>query len=106
VVTIDHAAGGMRAEGSTPKGFTIAGEDKKFFFADAVIDGDKVTVSSHSVPNPSAVRYAWADMPEVNVVNGKGLPLSPFRTDEWPLPESGGYTGSQPIPTSPVPSHP
>jgi sialate O-acetylesterase len=106
VVSIDHAAGSMKAEGGTPKGFTVAGEDRKFVFADAVIEGDKVRVSSPSVSKPAAVRYAWADMPEVNLFNAKGLPLSPFRTDDWPLPETGGFSVSQPTPTPPPVQHP
>ena len=106
VVSIDHAADGMKADGGTPKGFTVAGEDRKFVFADAVIEGDKVRVSSPSVSKPAAVRYAWADMPEVNLFNAKGLPLSPFRTDDWPLPETGGFSVSQPTPTPPPVQHP
>lgn len=106
IIRIDHAAGGLKAEGGAPKGFTIAGEDRKFVFADAVIDGETVKVSSPQVPKPVAVRYAWADMPDVNVLNGKGLPLSPFRTDDWPLPETGGFSVSQPTPTPPPATSP
>jgi sialate O-acetylesterase len=106
IVQIDHAAGSMKAEGGAPKGFTVAGEDRKFVFAEAVINGDKITVSSPSVPMPAAVRYAWADMPDVNMFNAQGLPLSPFRTDNWPLPETGGFSVSQPTPTPPPVQHP
>jgi sialate O-acetylesterase len=106
VLTIDHAADGMKAEGGTAKAFTVAGEDRKFVFADAVIEGDKVRVSSPSVSKPAAVRYAWADMPDVNMFNAQGLPLSPFRTDNWPLPETGGFSVSQPTPTPPPVQHP
>ncbi len=75
---------GMKAsDGGALKGFSIAGADKKFVWADAVIDGDHVIVSSASVPEPVSVRYAWADDPECNLVNDTGLPASPFRTDEW-----------------------
>src|SRR5207237_5792452 len=62
-------------------GFAIAGEDKKFVWADAKIDGDAVVVSSPSVEKPLAVRYGWADNPAVNLYNKDGLPASPFRTD-------------------------
>ena len=106
VVSIDHTAGALKAEGGMPKGFTVAGEDRQFVFADAVIEGDRVMVSSPSVPKPVAVRYAWADMPDVNLFNAKGLPLSPFRTDDWPLPETGGFSVSQPTPTPPPVPHP
>lgn len=67
------------------KGFSIAGADKKFKWAKATIDGDKVTVYSEEVVNPVAVRYAWADNPDdANLYNKEGLPASPFRTDDWP----------------------
>ena len=69
------------SDGGPVKGFAIAGEDRRFFWAKAVIDGDRVTVSSPEVPNPVAVRYAWGDSPECNLVNEGGLPASPFRTD-------------------------
>ncbi|WP_448702889.1 sialate O-acetylesterase [Mucilaginibacter sp. AW1-3] len=62
--------------------FAIAGADKKFVWAKAVIDGDKVIVSNPDVPNPMYVRYAWADNPEgANLYNKEDLPASPFRTD-------------------------
>jgi sialate O-acetylesterase len=73
------------AEGDKLKGFAIAGADRKFVWADAVIEGDHVIVSNPQVAEPVAVRYAWADNPECNLVNATGLPASPFRTDEWPL---------------------
>ena len=64
--------------------FAIAGEDKKWVWADAVIDGKTVVVSSPGVPNPVAVRYAYSMNPEgCNLYNNEGLPASPFRTDEW-----------------------
>lgn len=66
-------------------GFSIAGEDQKFVWAKAEIDGNKVVVSSPEVPNPVAVRYGWANCPVVNLFNGAGLPASPFRTDDWPM---------------------
>jgi len=65
------------------KGFAIAGPDKKFVWADAVIEDGQVVVSSPDVPFPIAVRYAWADNPVCNLFNEAGLPASPFRTDDW-----------------------
>ena len=77
-------ANGMKAkDGGLVKGFTIAGEDRVFHAADAEIQGDHVIVSSKEVPKPVAVRYAWADNPECNLINEAGLPASPFRTDDW-----------------------
>ena len=76
--------------GSELKGFSIAGDDKHFVWADAKIDGDSVIVSSEKVSSPVAVRYAWANNPECNLYNKDGLPASPFRTDSW-----GGAPGKK-----------
>ena len=64
-------------------GFAIAGPDKRFVWAEAKIEGDKVVVHADSVPKPVAVRYGWADNPDCNLINKSGLPASPFRTDDW-----------------------
>ena len=65
------------------RGFAIAGADRKFYWADAEIKKDVVVVSSPNVPQPVAVRYAWADNPDCNLTDESGVPASPFRTDEW-----------------------
>ncbi len=84
-LTFDHTTGGLKAVGGSKlKGFAIAGEDKKFVWADAEISGDKIIVSSDQVKKPAAVRYAWDVNPVCNLYNGAGLPASPFRTDDWP----------------------
>ncbi|NUN71147.1 MAG: sialate O-acetylesterase [Bacteroidetes bacterium] len=70
--------------GTTLKGFTIAGKDKKFVPATAVLQGNTVTVSSPLVKEPVAVRYAWADNPTCNLYTVTGLPVGPFRSDVWP----------------------
>jgi sialate O-acetylesterase len=62
-------------------GFAIAGADKKFVWADAVIDGDTVVVSSPQIKEPAMVHYAWNNNPECNLYNKEGLPASPFRTE-------------------------
>jgi sialate O-acetylesterase len=68
-----------------PIGFTIAGADKKFVPAKAAILPDgRIEVSSESVAEPVAVRYAWADNPVCNMYSAAGLPLTPFRTDDFP----------------------
>jgi sialate O-acetylesterase len=64
-------------------GFGIAGADKNWVWADAVISGDKIIVSSEKVPAPVAVRYGWANTPPVDLYNKENLPASPFRTDHW-----------------------
>jgi len=67
------------------KGFSICGEDKKFVWAKAEIQGDRVIVSNPAVAKPVAVRYGWADFPVVNLWNKEGLPACPFRTDDFPM---------------------
>jgi len=80
-----HVDGGLTTLNGEPlKGFAIAGADRKFVCAEARIDGNTVVVSSPQVPEPVAVRYAWADNPVCNLYNRAGLPASPFRTDDWP----------------------
>ena len=82
-ISFDHAQG-LVARAGPPKWFAIAGADKKFIWADARIDGENVVVTSPQVPAPVAVRYAWADNPEgCNLYNTAGLPMAPFRTDDW-----------------------
>lgn len=79
-----HADGLKERGESTLKGFGIAGADRKFVDAEAVIDGQTVLVHSDKVAQPVAVRYGWADVPEFGLVNKADLPASPFRTDDWP----------------------
>ena len=80
---------GLTSRDGSPKSFAIAGEDKKFHWADAKIDGDAIVVSSNDVPTPVAVRYAWEDDPTVNTYNAAGLPMCPFRTDDWKMSTAG-----------------
>ena len=76
-----HVDGGLVCSGEKLKGFSVAGADRKFHWADARIDGETVVLSCPAVPAPEAVRYAWADNPECNLCNQAGLPASPFRTE-------------------------
>lgn len=83
VLRFTQTGGGLAAKGGgTLKGFAIAGSDGKWVWADAVIQGKTVVVSSPSVPKPTQARYAWADNPVQNLFNVEGLPASPFRTEE------------------------
>lgn len=86
VLTFDHAGPGLRAfDQPEPRGFAVAGEDRKFVRAKAKIVGpNTVEVWSDKVSHPKAVRYAWADNPVCNLYSGNGLPVTPFRTDDWP----------------------
>jgi sialate O-acetylesterase len=75
---------GLESRGGPLKGFSIAGSDHIFHWAEARIEGDTIVVSSPDVKTPVAVRYAWASSPDCNLYNKEGLPASPFRTDDWP----------------------
>jgi sialate O-acetylesterase len=80
-------ADGLTSRSDEVRGFEIAGSDQKFHPAKARIKGTTVVVSSPEVKQPVAVRYGWADNPEVSLYNGAGLPASPFRTDNWTFEE-------------------
>lgn len=84
VLTFTNTGSGLINRGGDELGqFAIAGADRKYAWANAVIDGDKVIVSSDAVPNPLYVRYAWADNPDsANLYNKERLPASPFTTDD------------------------
>lgn len=70
-------------DNEAPGDFAIAGADKKFVWAKAKIEGDKIIVWNENLAEPKYVRYAWADNPtHQNVYNKEGLPASPFRTDK------------------------
>ncbi|OON68939.1 sialate O-acetylesterase [Hymenobacter sp. CRA2] len=82
-LSFTSVGGGLVAKGGGElKQFAIAGADQQWVWAQARIEGDKVVVWNEQVPNPVAVRYAWADNPQgANLYNKAGLPASPFRTD-------------------------
>lgn len=88
-VKFKNVNGGLQSwEGKPVTGFALAGLDKKWHWADAEIVGDdEIKVHSQQVGRPVAVRYAWADNPLCNVYDMAGLPLTPFRTDDWPPPK-------------------
>lgn len=85
ILTFTSIGTGLMAKGGEQlKSFAICGTDKKFVWANAKIEGNKVVVWNDLIPNPVVVRYAWADNPEgANLYNKEGLPASPFRTDEY-----------------------
>lgn len=84
IISFTHTGSGLITnDGEEPAEFAIAGADKKFVWAHAKIEGDKIIVWSDQVSNPLYVRYAWADNPvNPNVYNKEGLPAAPFRTDQ------------------------
>ncbi|HMJ91170.1 MAG TPA: sialate O-acetylesterase [Candidatus Acidoferrum sp.] len=93
ILSFDNVGGGLEARGGALTGFTIAGTNKTFVWADAKIEGDKVVVTWSRAAGGSfngngkvvAVRYGWSDFPVVNLFNKEGLPATPFRTDDWQM---------------------
>lgn len=84
IISFDHVGSGLITnDEEAPGDFAIAGADKKFVWAKAKIEGNKVIVWSDEIKQPMYVRYAWADNPvHPNLYNKEGLPASPFRTDQ------------------------
>ncbi len=84
IISFNHVGSGLKTnDGEELSEFAIAGADKKFVWAKAKIEGDKIIVWNDTVSNPMYVRYAWADNPvNPNLFNKEGLPASPFRTDK------------------------
>jgi sialate O-acetylesterase len=82
-LTFDHADGLGTKDGKAPEGFWLAGDDRQWHPAQAVIKGLTVEVQADSVQKPIACRYAFSNSPAVNLANKAGLPAAPFRTDDW-----------------------
>jgi sialate O-acetylesterase len=86
IVSFDNIGGGLITKDKYGylKGFEIAGADKKFVYAKASIEGDKVVVFQNGVTEPVAVRYGWADeISDCNLYNAENFPAGPFRSDNW-----------------------
>ncbi|MEI6070473.1 MAG: sialate O-acetylesterase [Verrucomicrobiae bacterium] len=92
ILSFSNVGNGLLAQDGILPSFVIAGTDKKFYLAEAAIEGETVVVRSDKVPAPVAVRYGWAANPECDLYNKPvapartGLPAAPFRTDDWALP--------------------
>jgi sialate O-acetylesterase len=86
IISFQHTGSGFMVKDKYGyiKGFEVAGADKKFHYAKAFIDGNKIIVMSDEVEKPVAARFGWADdAAEDNLFNKEGFPASPFRTDNW-----------------------
>jgi sialate O-acetylesterase len=83
IVHFDFAKDGLVKKGNALIDFMIAGDDKTFYPATAIIQDSEVIVSSSSVQNPKAVRMGFSNTAVPNLFNRAGLPASPFRTDDW-----------------------
>ncbi|MBU2945510.1 sialate O-acetylesterase [Zobellia uliginosa] len=97
IISFDHIDKGLYTFNTNKvKGFSIAGEDQKFVWAEAKIIGkDKIEVRSDKITEPLAVRYAWADMPDANLYDQNDLPVACFRTDHWPISSEGKYLAQE-----------
>jgi len=85
-LTFDHVLEGLQtSDGGMLRGFSVAGPDHRFVWAEATIEGNgqTVVVRSPQVKEPVAVRYGWSSNPDCNLSNSAGLPASPFRTDQF-----------------------
>jgi sialate O-acetylesterase len=84
-ITFENAPNGLISKGGEPTEFLIAGEDQNFVPAKAKIDGSSVVVSSREIKSPVAVRFGWPNASVPNLFSKEGLPVSCFRTDDWPV---------------------
>lgn len=81
-----HVGSGLASRDGKPlTHFSIAGKDRVFLPAEATIDGDSIVVKSSQVAKPVAVRFAWGNADQPNLMNQEGLPCSSFRTDDWEI---------------------
>ncbi|MBA4168485.1 MAG: hypothetical protein H0X41_13245 [Chitinophagaceae bacterium] len=85
-IEFDHAASGLVSKNGAPTEFFIAGNDKYFVPAKAVIEGNYVVVSNKNIKKPVAVRFGFSNEAMPNLFNREGLPVDLFRTDDWQVP--------------------
>lgn len=83
VVSFDFVDGGLKTEGGPVTELFIAGADRVFYQAQAVVEGNTLVVSAPEVANPVAVRFGFTETAMPNLFNSNGLPVTPFRTDGW-----------------------
>lgn len=89
-VSFDHAVGLATRNGKPPDWFDIAGADGRYYPGSATIEDGKVVVTSAQVPQPVAVRFAWDEAAQPNLVNGARLPARPFRSQRDDSPPAAG----------------
>ena len=80
-LTFSNAAGLKTDDGQPPRAFAIKGSEGTWKWAETALDGNDILAWHPEIPEPVAVRHAWANNPDVNVYNQAQLPLMPFRTD-------------------------
>ncbi|MGL5016654.1 MAG: sialate O-acetylesterase, partial [Luteolibacter sp.] len=104
-ITLDYFGGSLRPfDVNEALGFAVCGEDKIWRPATGkILEGGEIEVTSDEVKSPVAVRYAWADNPVCNLFSDAGLPVTPFRTDDYPM-TTGPRPPSPPVVPPPAPS--
>ncbi|MBS1575557.1 MAG: sialate O-acetylesterase, partial [Bacteroidetes bacterium] len=83
IISFDNAPTGLISKDKKINALQIAGDDKVFYPADAKIEGDKLIVSNKKVKQPVAVRFSYSNAAVGNLFSKEGLPVCPFRTDDW-----------------------
>src|SRR5690606_32112367 len=91
IVSFDHASGGLAINGKEATELFVAGEDRVFYPAAAKIRNNKLVVTAKEVKHPVAVRYQFSNEGMGNLTSKAGLPVAPFRTDNWN--DYNGITG-------------
>jgi sialate O-acetylesterase len=94
LVEFRNTGGGLTFREGEALHLELAGENRRFFPAKGKIEGERLIVTSTEVPSPVAVRYAFRNFPQPppNLFGSSGLPVSPFRSDNWPVQESATPT--------------
>lgn len=85
VVVLDNAVNGLMIKGPVVNGLQIAGEDGVFYTAEVRLEGNSIVAWSKMVKHPVAVRYAFSNTAVGNIFSQEGLPVAPFRTDDWTI---------------------
>lgn len=83
ILSFDYSPNGFTAKDKIISGFKIAGEDKNFIDATAQVKGNTIVVSHAQIKNPKAVRFGFDNTSMPNIFSKEGLPVAPFRTDDW-----------------------
>jgi len=88
VLTFNDLNGGLTTKSKTISGFYISGEKEEWLPADAKIENNTIIVWNKNLKQPAQVRYGFGNTIVGNVFSKEGLPLVPFRTDDWPVDQS------------------
>jgi sialate O-acetylesterase len=88
ILSFDNLPTGLMAKDKSITGFYISGEKEEWLPAEAKIENDKIIVWNKNLKEPAQVRYGFGNTIIGNIFSREGLPLCPFRTDDWPVDQS------------------